>query len=460
MLLFALSSMPACLSEFAIDGNNPPWQVWIGAFASEHLEQVLEQGGTILLFPNDPEQQFPVLERWQNSQFPRLWMFPDVLGGDDGEVEWYSYNDSRQNGFCGLGDLQPRFPNLRLLHQLSISQRRFDGLMERWIHEDSRFGDLLALEGGRLWFRGLYPAPIFSGLGTLFSRFAEIIWTPSASLPMARDYAQQELNALLSSASFAPMQELTSFAGSAQTTFLWRQDRFRRLLAQVSEKAQQIAALSTDRDTLVREQQQNQLHCENLACERDGLTSERDGLRAERQALVDERTDLVQERDGLLAERQALQAERDGLASERDRLSGLTGELHSQLQQSSLLQETWALRCLQLEEQDASLSAERDALVRDRNGLLTERQPLLEERNALMQERDDLLVARQALQMERDGLVSERDEVIRERDGLQTQQQVLLEERNALTQERDDLLVARQALQMERDGLVSERDEV
>jgi uncharacterized coiled-coil DUF342 family protein len=411
MLSFALFPMPACLIDFAIDRNDPPWQVWIGRFAIEQLEQELERGSSILLFPNDPAHDPVIAEHWQHSQPRRLWVSLDVLGEEDGEVEWNYYNDSRQNGVLSLGDLQSRFPNLRLLERSRLFQHRLDALMDRWIQEDPQIADLLAMEGGRLWFQGLYPVPILSGVGSWISRFAEVIWTPPVSLSIAREHAQQELNPRLDAAGFASMQELPPPSGSIQAGFVWSQDRLRRLATQVREQAEQIAALSTARDLLVRDYQQLQLHCDNCA-------------------------------------------------GERDRLSGLTAELQSQLEQSSLLHESWDLRCLQLEEQDASLTGQHEALVYERDGLLVECQSLVSERDGLLQERDGLLDARQMLQAERDGLVRDRDAVAGERDGLRAERQSLVTERDGLLQERDGLLESQQTLQAERDGLVRDRDAV
>ncbi|MCX5946759.1 MAG: hypothetical protein NTY67_00720 [Cyanobacteria bacterium] len=382
--------MPACLSDSAIDRNDPPWQVWIGRFAIEQLEQELERGGSILLFPNDPGHDPVIAEHWQHSQPRRLWVSLDVLGEEDGEVEWNYYNDSRQNGVLSLGDLQSRFPNLRLLEQSRLYQRRLDALMDRWTQEDPQIADLLAMEGGRLWFQGLYSVPILSGVGSWISRFAEVIWTPSVSLSIAREHAQQELNPWLDSAGFASMQELPPRSDSIQAGFVWSQDRLGRLATQVREQAEQIAVLSTARDVLVRDYQHLQLHCDNCA-------------------------------------------------GERDRLSGLTAELQAQLEQSSLLQESWALRCLQLEEQDASLTGQHEVLVHERDGLLVECQSLMSEREGLLQVRDGLLEAQQTLQAERDGLVSDRDAVAGERNGLLAERQSLEIERDALLKEREDL---------------------
>jgi hypothetical protein len=403
--------MPACLSDSAIDRHDPPWQVWIGRFAIEQLEQELERGGSILLFPNDPGHDPVIAEHWQHTQSRRLWISLDVLGEEDGEVEWNYYNDSRQNGVLSLGDLQSCFPNLRLLEQSRLYQRRLDALMDRWIQADPQLADLLAMEGGRLWFQGLYPVPIFSGLGPWISRFAEVIWTPSVSLSIAREHAQQELNPRLDAAGFASMQELPPPSGSVQAGFVWSQDRLGRLATQGREQAEQIAALATARDVLVRDYQQLQLHC-------------------------------------------------DDVAGERDRLSGLTVELQSQLEQSSLLQESLALRCLQLEEQDASLTGHHEALVHERDDLLVECQSLVSERDGLLQERDGLLEAQQTLQAECDGLVHDRDAVAGERDGLLVERQSLVTERDGLSQERDGLLAVRQSLVTERDVLLKEREDL
>ena len=403
--------MPACLSDSAIDRHDPPWQVWIGRFAIEQLEQELERGGSILLFPNDPGHDPVIAEHWQHTQPRRLWVSLDVLGEEDGEVEWNYYNDARQNGVLSLGDLQSRFPNLRLLEQSRLYQRRLDALMDRWIQTDPQLADLLAMEGGRLWFQGLYPVPTLSGLGPWISRFAEVIWTPSVSLSIARDHAQQELNPRLDAAGFASMQELPPPSGSVQAGFVWSQDRLGRLATQVREQAEQIAALATARDVLVRDYQQLQLHC-------------------------------------------------DDVAGERDRLSGLTVELQSQLEQSSLLQESLALRCRQLEEQDASLTGHHEALVHERDDLLVECQSLVSERDGLLQERDGLLEAQQTLQAECDGLVHDRDAVAGERDGLLVERQSLVTERDGLSQERDGLLAVRQSLVTERDVLLKEREDL
>ena len=352
-----------------------------------------------------------IAKHWQHTQPRKLWVSLDVLGEADGEVEWNYYNDSRQNGVLSLGDLQSRFPNLRLLEQSRLFQRRLDALMDRWIQTDPQLADLLAMEGGRLWFQGLYPVPILSGLGSWISRFAEVIWTPSVSLSIAREHAQQELNPRLDAAGFASMQELPPPSGSVQAGFVWSQDRLGRLATQVREQAEQIAALATARDVLVRDYQQLQLHC-------------------------------------------------DDVAGERDRLSGLTVELQSQLEQSSLLQESLALRCLQLEEQDASLTGHHEALVHERDDLLVECQSLVSERDGLLQERDGLLEAQQTLQAECDGLVHDRDAVAGERDGLLVERQSLVTERDGLSQERDGLLAVRQSLVTERDVLLKEREDL
>lgn len=92
-----------------------------------------------------------------------------------------------------------------------------------------------------------------------------------------------------------------------------------------------------------------------------------------------------------------------------------------------------------LNEDNAELTATRDALARERDGLVAERDALTRTRERLTLERDELAAERDGLAAERDALTGERDALRRERDRIEAERNTVLAQRNEAIQKRDRL---------------------
>ncbi len=170
----------------------------------------------------------------------------ELLGAEAGEVCWYRYNDSRQNGTTPPELLQTIWPNL-LLESLELRpQRTLAEVLDQWFAAQGQPPE----PEGLLWLHAAMATEVLAGAGVWLPLLAAVLVAGTGDNPTA-------LRALLEPACFCAEEVGPQLQ-------LWQKDP--------------LLVLQTERDGLLAQQEALQQAQMALTSERDQLTAERDGL--------------------------------------------------------------------------------------------------------------------------------------------------------------------------------------
>lgn len=253
-----------------------PWAIAVGVRQGELWDCLQEQCKLALLIESNPRYA----DRFRDDSLENLKykfeVIEALIGPDHGVVPWFSYNDCRFDGPLPLEAFQQNYPNLLLR---TIGQHpvvRLDVIAQYWLE---RMVSTREKASGLLLIQSPQPLAILQGAFSLFPWLGSILLLPSefhslGQLAAGLDPQMEAVEALLKSHHFA------SAPSTTEAIRIWHHQPIKALQAELNtaqsslqQSEQDCDALKAERDNLLRQLEDMQLHNSRLADYRDHLES-------------------------------------------------------------------------------------------------------------------------------------------------------------------------------------------
>ena len=268
----------------------------------------------------------------------RVLVVAEVLTAEHGEaVLWHRFNDGRLDGPWPLEHWQAQYPNLLAQHFEERNGRCLAEVLNVWQQQVSaelgdrqksmitlvlRQGDALAaLAGCGAWLRGVQSVQLDHPVTSLSEQEAVASW--------------------LSQRGFCPTE------GNG---WQWQRDPLGTLNLELEESRQKIMQMEEQLSCHAVRLLLAKTKIQELTAERDQLHIEKEILLTEKQQFAEQVSALTQQRDDLSYERDARTAERDQLHVERD--TGLSHIADLEAHQQRTTDECNSLRAQYLSQQN------------------------------------------------------------------------------------------------------------
>ena len=226
-----------------------------------------------------------------------------LIGEETLEVPWFHFNDARHDGLLPLDLLKQSAPNLRLESVEMRQQITLGELLERWEPSGDDGGILLL--GSKVSNQLL----ISGGANLQHAQMIGSLGDDKSSQPDEDDDKLNELESLLKDNWLEKSTELDTHSGNT----LWIRNEE---LLQISMLANDLQALSSERDALLSERDSLHLQHSSLANDLQALSSERDALLSERDAFGQQRDELASKYSELEKEFRTTQERLETIQSE------------------------------------------------------------------------------------------------------------------------------------------------
>ena len=374
-----------------------------------------------------------------------------VLAENNGEANYYSATNSKEDGLIEPDALSALWPNLRTIAQTRRQTVRLDTLLS----EDSL---AVVHQATAIWaiIECLPALPILKGAGNAIERWS-VIWLRVLLNPLGSIDTGATLHAVeayLQPLGYSCIQVAEgNHPGIGQALFMrdWHTVLAQRdalqneILARANQLAEEKSALSARQDALQNEvaalaharDEQAQLATERMASI-DALTHERDTLAQqaiERQtqldALTQTHTALTQANSALAARQDALQSEVTAITQARDEQAQFASERLASIDALTHERDTLAQQAAERQTQLDALNQTHTALAEEKSALAAKQDALQSEVTAITHARDDQaqlanerkaeLDRTQSLLKQKEARIARLDSEIIERDARQHQ---------------------------------------